>query len=184
MAKKKYLSIAEMARRYGYTFNAVKSWVAEGMPYVGKEEQGATGIPEDEGTLWIINNKINPLRNMSIKDEFEKEKLREQIAKADLATYAAQEKSGELIPVDYVQSELNEFVGRLKTAMRLIPNKHAIAILESASDIQTLKESLKEIIDDTLNEVGELFDEEIESESESKSFEKTESESEIDIDLN
>ncbi|MGC6547661.1 hypothetical protein ACP0HG_27035, partial [Escherichia coli] len=78
----------------------------------------------------------------------EKEKLREQKAKADLAQYTAQEKSEQLIPVEYVQSELNRFCADLKSVMRLIPNKHAIEILESASDVQTVKETLKRIIDD------------------------------------
>jgi hypothetical protein len=28
MARKKYVSMADMARRYGYTFNAIKAWRA------------------------------------------------------------------------------------------------------------------------------------------------------------
>ncbi|EPC0681755.1 hypothetical protein ACRV9Q_001374 [Escherichia coli] len=183
MARKTYISMSEMARRYGYTLNALKAWRAEGLPY----SDNPAGIPEDEGTIWIVQNKINPMRNMSVRDEMEKEKLREQVAKADLATYTAQEKSGELIPVEYVQRELNEFVGRMKMTIRLIPNKNSLEILESATDIQTLKDCLKRIIDETLLEVGELFDEEIEeteSDSEKESDKESESESEIEIDLN
>lgn len=156
MARKTYISMTDMARRYGYTLNAIKSWRAEGLPY----SDNPAGIPEDEGTRWIIENKINPMRNMSVRDEMEKEKLREQKAKADLAQYTAQEKSEQLIPVEYVQSELNRFCADLKSVMRLIPNKHAIEILESASDVQTVKETLKRIIDDTLNGV-ELFEQEL-----------------------
>lgn len=156
MARKTYVSMTDMARRYGYTLNAIKSWRAEGLPY----SDNPAGIPEEEGTIWIVQNKINPMRNMSIKDEFEKEKLREQVAKADLATYAAQEKSGELIPVELVQTELNQFCQSLKDSIRLIPNKHGLEILESATDIQELKETLKRIIDNTLNELSESFEQE------------------------
>ncbi|BEC01760.1 hypothetical protein [Escherichia coli] len=181
MARKTYISIAELARRYGYTFNAAKAWRAEGLPY----SDNPAGVPEEEGTIWVVQNKINPLRNMSVRDEMEKEKLREQTAKADLASIAVKEKSGELISVDFVQHELNEFVGRMKTTIRLIPNKHALEILESATDIQTLKETLKQVIDKTLIEVGEMFDEEIEeTESDSEKESDKESESEIEIDLN
>ncbi|MEP6458215.1 hypothetical protein [Citrobacter freundii] len=151
----KYITMSELALRYGYTLNGIKSMRAEGLPYEEKK-----GIPEKEGTLWMVQNRINPMKQMSVKDEFEREKLREQIAKADLATYTAQEKSEQLIPVEYVQSELNRFCADLKSVMRLIPNKHAIEILESASDVQTVKETLKRIIDDTLNGV-ELFEQEL-----------------------
>ncbi|MGX6545781.1 hypothetical protein [Enterobacter hormaechei] len=33
MARKTYVSMTEMAKRYGYTLNAIKSWRAEGLPY-------------------------------------------------------------------------------------------------------------------------------------------------------
>ncbi|WP_139154984.1 hypothetical protein [Enterobacter cloacae] len=154
MARKTYVSMTEMAKRYGYTLNAIKSWRAEGLPY----SDNPAGIPEDEGTLWIVQNKINPMRNMSVKDEFEKEKLREQIAKADLATYTAKEKSGELISVDYVQSELNRFCSQLKDKLRLMPKQHAPEILASAVSVEELRDCLKEKIDQTLRELDTLFD--------------------------
>lgn len=73
----------------------------------------------------------------------------------------------------------------MKMTIRLIPNKNSLEILESATDIQTLKDCLKRIIDETLLEVGELFDEEIEeTESGSEKESDKESESEIEIDLN
>lgn len=177
MARKTYISMTEMARRYGYTLNSLKAWRAEGLPY----SDNPAGIPEDEGTVWIVQNKINPMRNMSVRDEMEKEKLREQTAKADLATIAVREKSGELIAVELVQSELNQFCQTLKDNMRLIPNKHGIEILESAGSISELKETLKAVIDGALNELGDLFDQEIEDET---ITETVETESEIDIDLN
>ncbi|WP_432469165.1 hypothetical protein [Enterobacter hormaechei] len=178
MARKTYVSMTEMAKRYGYTLNAIKSWRAEGLPY----SDNPAGIPEDEGTLWIVQNKINPMRNMSIKDEFEREKLREQVAKADLATYAAKEKSGELIPVDYVQAELNRFCSQLKDKIRLMPKKHALEILESAVSVEELRDCLKEKIDQTLREIDSLFEEpELQDNSSDEYKDKTENDTEIDL---
>lgn len=170
----KYISMTELALRYGYTLNGIKSMRAEGLPYVEQK-----GIPEKEGTLWMVQNRINPMKNMSVKDEFEKEKLREQVAKADLATYAAQEKSEQLILVEYVQAELNKFCNDLKDNMRLIPNKHAIEILESASDIQSVKDTLKKIIDDALNGI-ELFEQDF---NEDPNEMEPESETDIEIEI-
>ncbi|HBX2788404.1 TPA: hypothetical protein MHU20_12920 [Klebsiella pneumoniae] len=152
----KYISITEIANRYGYSYNAVKKWVQEGMPL----DEAKNKAPEKEATEWILINKINPLREVSVKEEMDLEKLREQKAKADLAQYAAQEKSGELISTDYVQSELNKFCSNLKDTLRLIPSKHAIDLIEHADSVDDLKQRLREIIDEELLKVSELFEQE------------------------
>ncbi|HCX4687888.1 TPA: hypothetical protein OZT14_003095 [Escherichia coli] len=177
MARKIYISMTDMAKRYGYTLNAIKAWRAEGLPY----SDNPAGIPEDEGTLWIVQNKINPMRNISVRDKMEKEKLREQIAKADLATYTAQEKSGELIPVEIVQSELNKFCQSLKDSIRLIPSRHAIEILEYADDVHHLKHKLREIIDNTLLDMGDLFEQEYSHLDEIENEEVGQAQSEIEL---
>lgn len=63
MSRKVYVSMADMARRYGYTFNAIKGWRAEGLPY----SEIPNGIPEIEGTQWIIKNKIELLVTHQLK---------------------------------------------------------------------------------------------------------------------
>lgn len=152
----KYISIQQIADRYGYSYNAVKKWVQEGMPL----DEAKNKAPEKEATEWILINKINPLREVSVKEEMDLERLREQKAKADLAQYAAQEKSGELISTDYVQSELNKFCANLKDTLRLIPSKHAIDLIEHADSVDDLKQRLREIIDEELLKVSELFEQE------------------------
>ncbi|HCA9562470.1 TPA: hypothetical protein MYJ90_001694 [Klebsiella pneumoniae] len=152
----KFISIQQIADRYGYSYNAVKKWVQEGMPL----DEAKNKAPEKEATEWILINKINPLRNTSVKEEMDLERLREQKAKADLAQYAAQEKSGELISTDYVQSELNKFCANLKDTLRLIPSKHAIDLIEHADSVDDLKQRLREIIDEELLKVSELFEQE------------------------
>ncbi|MBW6026271.1 hypothetical protein [Klebsiella pneumoniae] len=152
----KFISIQQIADRYGYSYNAVKKWVQEGMPL----DEAKNKAPEKEATEWILINKINPLREVSVKEEMDLERLREQKAKADLAQYAAQEKSGELISTDYVQSELNKFCSNLKDTLRLIPSKHAIDLIEHADSVDDLKQRLREIIDEELLKVSELFEQE------------------------
>ncbi|HGI7046369.1 TPA: hypothetical protein ACJTOQ_002598 [Klebsiella pneumoniae] len=174
----KYISIQQIADRYGYSYNAVKKWVQEGMPL----DEAKNKAPEKEATEWILINKINPLREVSVKEEMDLEKLREQKAKADLAQYAAQEKSGELISTDYVQSELNKFCSNLKDTLRLIPSKHAIDLIEHADSVDDLKQRLREIIDEELLKVSELFEQEDIQETDQDEPEQPEQDL-IDIDI-
>lgn len=174
----KYISITEIANRYGYSYNAVKKWVQEGMPL----DEAKNKAPEKEATEWILINKINPLREVSVKEEMDLERLREQKAKADLAQYAAQEKSGELISTDYVQSELNKFCSNLKDTLRLIPSKHAIDLIEHADSVDDLKQRLREIIDEELLKVSEVFEQEDIQETDQDESEQPEQDL-IDIDI-
>lgn len=150
---KKIITMTEMAKRYGYTLNAVKSWRTSGLPY----DEKLRGIPEEEGTRWIVKNIIEVMRNTSVKEALDLAKLREQEAKADLAQYAAQEKSQELISVLVVQAALNQYCQKFKDTVRLIPSRHSIDILESATDVSSVKEKLREILDQSLLEIGDLM---------------------------
>ncbi|EPC5872290.1 hypothetical protein ACRZ4V_003953 [Enterobacter hormaechei] len=151
----KYISLTEIANRYGYSYNAIKKWIHEGLPHVEAKNK----CPELEATQWILKNKINPLREISTREALDIAKLREQEAKADLATMAVKERAGELIHVDYVQAELNRFLGNLKDSIRLIPAKYAIDILEHADSKENLKEYLRYLIDGTLEQLEPIFEE-------------------------
>ena len=155
MARKTYISREQMALRYGYTSNALKSWHAQGLPW----SDNPRGIPELEGTKWIVENIINQMRGTSVKEEMDLEKLREQKAKADLATISVKEKSGELISIDYVQQELNRFCADIKDRIRLIPAKHSIELIENADTVDNFKKTLRGIIDNELNDIALAFDE-------------------------
>ncbi|MDL4584629.1 hypothetical protein QRZ28_22490 [Raoultella ornithinolytica] len=175
----KLISIQQIADRYGYSYNAVKKWIQEGMPL----DEVKNKAPEKEAAEWILINKINPLRSTSVKEEMDLERLREQKAKADLAMYAAQEKSGEIISVDIVQAELNKFCASLKDTLRLIPAKHAIELVEHADSVDNLKFKLKEIINAELMSVADLFEpEQVETEQEQEP-EPEQSLIDIDIDI-
>ncbi|WP_205955097.1 hypothetical protein [Pantoea stewartii] len=150
---KKIITMTEMAKRYGYTMNAVKSWRTAGLPY----DERLRGIPEEEGTRWIVKNIIEVMRNTSVKEEMDLEKLREQKAKADIAQYTAQEKSQELISLNLVQQVLNQYCQKFKHTLRLVPAKYSVEILESAHDISSVKEKLREILDQSLIEIGDIM---------------------------
>ena len=147
------VTLSDLAHRYGYSFNAVKSWRAEGLPF----DEVKKVCSESEATRWIVENKINPMRNMSVKDEMDREKLREQKAKSDLAEIQVHQKSGELIEVDFVQAAFNQYATRIKDIIRLIPIVSANEIMEAATDAVSTKSKLQEIIDKSLNEIGDLI---------------------------
>lgn len=120
------------------------------------------------------------MRGTSVKEEMDLEKLREQKAKADLATIAVKEKSGELISTDYVQSELNRFCADIKDRIRLIPAKHSIELIEQADTVENFKSVLKRVIDQELNDVSLVFSEpDIEPDQEPE--QEPETEQEIDL---
>jgi len=156
MAKPKQpaiVTLSDLAHRYGYSFNAVKSWRAEGLPF----DDVKKSCIESEATRWIVENKINPMRNMSVKDEMDREKLREQKAKSDMAEYASFKESGQLISTEQVQSALNQYLTKFKDVIRLIPNEKAVEVMEAAIDQSSTKEKLAEIINHALTEIGDLL---------------------------
>lgn len=147
------VTLSDLALRYGYSFNAVKSWRAEGLPF----DEGMKSCIESEATRWIVENKINPMRNMSVKDEMDREKLREQKAKSDMAEYASFKESGQLISTEQVQSALNQYLTKFKDVIRLIPNEKAVEVMEAAIDQSSTKEKLAEIINHALTDIGDLL---------------------------
>ncbi|CAI0913514.1 hypothetical protein KGP17_17570 [Serratia sp. JSRIV001] len=148
-----YITMTEMASRYGYTLNGVKSWIKEGLPYDDERKK----IPEKKGTEWILENKINPLKETNVREEMDKEKLREQKAKADIAQMAAAKEAGALIETDYVQAALDTYLGNFKDVVRRIPRNYLIEILSAADDQKNLKNKLNEICNEVLIEIGDLL---------------------------
>ena len=151
---KEELTLTEISRLYGYTINAAKKWQERGMPF----NTNTRRVPAKEGTEWVLKNIINPLKETSIKEQIDVEKLRRERALADAAERENQEAMNLLIPVGYVEQELAEYCGKVKTTILQICTIDVLEILESASDQKTLKNKLREIIEHRLNEVGDLFE--------------------------
>ncbi|EHK0928554.1 hypothetical protein AADD53_005231 [Escherichia coli] len=151
---KEELTLTEISRLYGYTINAAKKWQERGMPF----NTNTRRVPAKEGTEWVLKNIINPLKETSIKEQIDVEKLRRERALADAAERENQEAMNLLIPVGYVEQELAEYCGKVKQTILQIATIDALEILESATDQKTLKNKLREIIERRLNEVGDLFE--------------------------
>ncbi|TEW83393.1 hypothetical protein D5R38_18660 [Serratia marcescens] len=149
-----YITMTQAGQRYGYSLNGIKSWIKEGLPFDSEKKM----IPEKAGTEWILENKINPMKAISVKEEMDKEKLREQRAKADLAQMASAKEAGYLIETDYVQAALDSYLGNFRDIIRGIPRNYSQEILVAAADGQKgVKTKLTEIITDALNEIGDLM---------------------------
>ncbi|HAM6012170.1 TPA: hypothetical protein IB719_001109 [Escherichia coli] len=151
---KEELTLTEISRLYGYTINAAKKWQERGMPF----NTNTRRVPAKEGTEWIAKNIISPLRETTVKEQIDVEKLRRERALADAAERENQEAMNLLIPVGYVEQELAEYCGKVKQTILQICTIDALEILESATDQKTLKNKLREIIERRLNEVGDMFE--------------------------
>ncbi|EFI6134810.1 hypothetical protein [Escherichia coli] len=151
---KEELTLTEISRLYGYTINAAKKWLERGLPY----NTNSRRVPAKEGTEWVLKNIINPLKETTVKEQIDVEKLRRERALADAAERENQEAMNLLIPVGYVEQELAEYCGKVKQTILQIATIDALEILESATDQKTLKNKLREIIERRLNEVGDLFE--------------------------
>lgn len=151
---KEELTLTEISRLYGYTINAAKKWQERGMPF----NTNTRRVPLKEGTEWIAKNIISPLRETTVKEQIDVEKLRRERALADAAERENQEAMNLLIPVGYVEQQLAEYCGKVKTTILQICTIDALEILESATDQKTLKNKLREIIERRLNEVGDMFE--------------------------
>ncbi|GDU98388.1 hypothetical protein BvCmsSIP024_03463 [Escherichia coli] len=151
---KEELTLTEISRLYGYTINAAKKWQERGMPF----NTNTRRVPAKEGTEWVLKNIINPLKETSIKEQIDVEKLRRERALADAAERENQEAMNLLIPVGYVEQELAEYCGKVKQTILQIATIDVLEVLESATDQKTLKNKLREIIERRLNEVGDIFE--------------------------
>lgn len=152
---KEELTLTEISRLYGYSLNGGgKRWLERGLPY----NTNTRRVPVKEGCDWVLKNVINPLKQTSIKEAIDQERLRRERAMADAAERENQEAMNLLIPVGYIEQQLAEYCGKVKQTILQIATIDALEILESATDQKTLKNKLREIIERRLNEVGDLFE--------------------------
>lgn len=151
---KEEITLTELSRLYGFTLNAAKRWVERGLPYNTHTRR----VPKDKGVAWVLENVINPLKQTSVKEQIDLERLRRERALATAAEMDNREKMNNLIPVSYVEQELAEYCGRVKQTLLQVATIDNLEILEAATDQKTLKEKLREVITRRLNEVGDMFE--------------------------
>lgn len=167
---KEEITLTELSKTYGYTLNAAKKWVERGMPFNTHTRR----VPKDKAVAWVLENVINPLKQTSVKEQIDLERLRRERALATAAEMDNREKMNNLIPVSYVEQELAEYCGKVKQTLLQVATIDTLEILEAATDQKTLKEKLREVITRRLNEVGDMLESAEPNESE-------EDETEIEI---
>lgn len=151
---KEEITLTELSRLYGFTLNAAKRWIDRGLPYNTHTRR----VPKDKGVAWVLENVINPLKQTSVKEQIDIQRLRRESALALAAEMDNREKMNNLIPVSYVEQELAEYCGRVKQTLLQIATIDNLEILEAATDQKALKEKLREVITRRLNEVGDMFE--------------------------
>lgn len=147
------ITLTELSKMYGVTLNGAKKWLERGLPYNSNTRR----VPREKGIEWVVKNIINPLKQTSVKEQIDQERLRRERALADTAERENREAMNNLIPVEYVELQLTEYCGKVKQTMMQIATIDNLEILEAATDPKTLKEKLRDIIDRRLNEVGDFF---------------------------
>lgn len=150
MTSKKITTITyqTIADRYGYDISTVsRDWKSRGLDITKSEI---------EINKWIVKHIVSPLRNdESTKVQIEKERLRDLTASANIKELDEQERRGELISVSIVESEFAKYFHQFKSIMRSISSSEYLKLFES-KDAITLKNTLQEVIDNALREIGSL----------------------------
>lgn len=141
------ISINQLAKQYGYDESTIrKIWVNKGLD-VTKSDQ--------EVYQWICDNILEPLRNTDTKEQIEQERLKKLKAEASLAELELAQKENMVISAEYIETVLSAYLFKLKTTIRSVPNKVYLDLfaMDNAKD---LRDRLKDVIDSTLIELGEM----------------------------
>lgn len=147
------ITLTELSKMYGYSLPAVQKWKERGLPF----NTNTRRVPKEKGIKWVLENIINPLREVDVQAQIQQEKLRKARGEADAIELKNRTELNDLIPVAYVESVLTGFCGNVRQTMMQIATTNTLEILEAATDQKTLKEKLHEIISQRLNEVGDIL---------------------------
>lgn len=142
------ISIRQLSIQYGYDESTVRDWKSKGMPH-GKTVDDAITIS------WIVDHVIRPLRDTDTKEQIERERLRKLKAEAALSELELHEKQGVVVSTEYVEQVLTAYLHQVKTTVRSIPNKIYLELF-AMTDAKDLRDKLKEVIDKTLYQLGDM----------------------------
>ncbi|EJD6390124.1 TPA: hypothetical protein RRU48_005494 [Klebsiella pneumoniae] len=98
---------------------------------------------------------MDQLRNTSVKEEIEQERLRKLIAERRLSEIELSEKMDTVISTQYVEKIITEYLFQIKNQLRSIPSKVYLELF-AMEDAKDLRDRLKEEIDKTLYQLGEM----------------------------
>lgn len=141
------ITYSELSRRYGYDVSQIsREWVARGLDCTKSEA---------EIYMWIRSNIIEPLRNTDVKEQIENKRLEKITAETALTQIELKEKEGQIIDIGYVETVLTAYLHQIKTTLRTIPNKTYLELF-AMTDAKDLRDRLKQEIDKTLFDLGEM----------------------------
>lgn len=141
------ISYSELSKRYGYDVSVIsREWVARGLDCTKSE---------NEIYIWIRANIMEPLRNTSIKEQIEQERLKKLTAERHLVDLELSLKTGSVLDSVYVETILTSYLHEIKTTLRAIPSKVYLELF-ALNDAKDLRDRLKEEIDKTLYQLGEM----------------------------
>ncbi|WP_250393493.1 terminase small subunit [Escherichia coli] len=141
------ITFSELSRRYGYDVSVIsREWVSKGLDNTKSE---------NEIYQWIRTNIMDPLRNTDTKEQIEQERLKKMAAERQLAELELHEKLDQVVSTEYLEQILTAYLQQLKASIRTIPHSCYLELFacDSAKDI---RDKLKEKIDSTLTELGNM----------------------------
>lgn len=144
----KQISMNALAKQYGYDESTVRQWRDRGMP-IGND------IDESVTRTWIVHNILKPLRETDVKEQIEQERLQKLSAERQLSELTLQEKLGEVVSTEYIEQILTAYLHQVKTSVRAIPARIYLELF-AMTDAKDLRDKLKQTIDSTLYQLGEM----------------------------
>ncbi|MGR2854762.1 hypothetical protein FY046_01740 [Erwinia sp. 1181_3] len=95
------------------------------------------------------------MRNTDVKEQIENKRLEKITAETALTQIELKEKEGLIIDIGYVETVLTAYLHQIKTTLRTIPNKTYLELF-AMTDAKDLRDRLKQEIDQTLFDLGEM----------------------------
>lgn len=147
MTKKNTITYSELSRRYGYDVSVIsRQWVQKGLDITKSEI---------EINKWINTNIMDPLRNTDIKEQIEVKRLEKLTAESALVQLELAERENTVVSTEYVETILTNYLFQIKNTIRSIPSKVYLELF-AMDDAKDLRDKLKEEIDKTLYQLGEM----------------------------
>lgn len=141
------INYSELSKRYGYDVSVIsRDWVSRGLDCTKSEI---------EINAWIRTNIMDALRNTDVKEQIENKKLEKITAETALIQMELNIKEGHIVSTDYVEQVLTAYLHQVKTSVRSIPNKIYLELF-AMTDAKDLRDKLKEVIDTTLYQLGDM----------------------------
>lgn len=141
------ISINQLAKQYGYDESTIrKVWVNKGLD-----------VTKSEADIyqWIRENVMDALRNTDIKEQIEQKRLEKITAETALTVIELAEKEETVISTEYVETVLTAYLHQIKTSIRSIPNRIYLELF-AMTDAKDVRDRIKDEIDKTLYELGQM----------------------------